>query len=309
MAPQQSRHLQSSGLRRWFFRREEGLTATILLFPTALSFALFTVFPVGMAIWLSFQQWDLLTPPHFVGLKNYVDILLHDAHFRQAAWNTIYFVVVQVPLSVAVSIALAVALNQKLKGITVFRTAFYMPIVSSTVSIALVWLWLLNGDYGLINWVLRSIGIANPPKWFTDVFWAKPGLILMGLWHSAGYYMVIFLAGLQSIPANLYEAAEVDGASPWRRFWSITLPLLSPTTFLVIVLQIMEVFNIFDQIYVMTEGGPSGSTETIVFYIYNHAFEWYHMGYADAMAWILFVIVFGLTIIQFRIQKRWVHYE
>lgn len=262
-----------------------------------------------MAVWISLQSWDLLTPPQFVGLKNYTEILFHDAHFRQAVGNTVYFVLGQVPLNVAVSLFLAILLNQKLKGISWFRTAFYTPIVTSTVSVAIVWLWMLNGDFGLINWGLRFMGISRPPNWLVDPFWAKPALILMTVWKNAGYYMVMFLAGLQNIPESLYEAAEVDGAHSWRKFWSITFPLISPTTFLVTILLIVDAFQIFDQVYIITKGGPSGSTETIVYYIYNHGFEWFKMGYASAMAWILFVIIFILTLLQFRLQRKWVHYE
>lgn len=298
-----------SRFARWFYRREEPLSASLLLLPAVLNTLFFTVFPVLMAVWISLQSWDLLTPPQFVGLKNYTEILFHDAHFRQAVGNTVYFVLGQVPLNVAVSLFLAILLNQKLKGISWFRTAFYTPIVTSTVSVAIVWLWMLNGDFGLINWGLRFMGISRPPNWLVDPFWAKPALILMTVWKNAGYYMVMFLAGLQSIPESLYEAAEVDGAHSWRKFWSITFPLISPTTFLVTILLIVDAFQIFDQVYIITKGGPSGSTETIVYYIYNHGFEWFKMGYASAMAWILFVIIFILTLLQFRLQRKWVHYE
>lgn len=298
-----------SRFARWFYRREEPLSASLLLLPAVVNTLFFTVFPVLMAVWISLQSWDLLTPPQFVGLKNYTEILFHDAHFRQAVGNTVYFVLGQVPLNVAVSLFLAILLNQKLKGISWFRTAFYTPIVTSTVSVAIVWLWMLNGDFGLINWGLRFMGISRPPNWLVDPFWAKPALILMTVWKNAGYYMVMFLAGLQSIPESLYEAAEVDGAHSWRKFWSITFPLISPTTFLVTILLIVDAFQIFDQVYIITKGGPSGSTETIVYYIYNHGFEWFKMGYASAMAWILFVIIFILTLLQFRLQRKWVHYE
>ncbi|MCL4515425.1 MAG: sugar ABC transporter permease [Firmicutes bacterium] len=298
-----------SRFARWFYHREEPLSASLLLLPAVLNTLFFTVFPVLMAVWISLQSWDLLTPPQFVGLKNYTEILFHDAHFRQAVGNTVYFVLGQVPLNVAVSLFLAILLNQKLKGISWFRTAFYTPIVTSTVSVAIVWLWMLNGDFGLINWGLRFMGISRPPNWLVDPFWAKPALILMTVWKNAGYYMVMFLAGLQSIPESLYEAAEVDGARSWRKFWSITFPLISPTTFLVTILLIVDAFQIFDQVYIITKGGPSGSTETIVYYIYNHGFEWFKMGYASAMAWILFVIIFILTLLQFRLQRKWVHYE
>lgn len=298
-----------TSLTRWFSRREEPLTAWMLLTPAILSIAIFTIYPVLMSIWLSFSSWDLLTPRVFVGLQNYVKLFTLDTHFRQAVGNTVYFVLGQVPLTVAASMLLAVLLNKGIRGIAWLRAAYYMPIVTSTVSVAVVWLWLYHGDLGLINWALRQCGIHNPPNWLSDPLWAKPALIIMSVWHSAGYYMVMFLAGLQNIPDDLYEATEVDGAGPWRRFWSITFPLLSPTTFLVCILLVMDVFNLFNQVYMMTSGGPSGTTETIVFYIYNHAFVWLHMGYACAIAWILLLIVFSLTLLQFKFQKRWVHYE
>jgi ABC-type sugar transport system permease subunit len=185
----------------------------------------------------------------------------------------------------------------------------YLPSVSSTIAVGIVWIWLLDPQFGVVNYALRSIGLASPPNWLGSVLWAKPALILMHIWQYAGYYMIIFLAGLQGVPEQLYEAAVLDGASSWQKFWRITLPLLSPTTFFVIVMKMIGVFNIFEQPFIMTGGGPSGSTETIVYYIYSNAFEWFNMGYASAVAWVLFILVFGVTLIQFKYQGRWVNYE
>lgn len=288
---------------------QETLTAWVFLLPNLTGFAVFTVFAVGMSLWLSFQEWDLLTPARFMGLANFKKIFFEDPNFWRSMKNTIYFAVGLVPLTIAASLGLAVALNRQIKGIAFYRVAFYMPAVTATVAISVVWVWLFNPEYGLINFALSKLGVANPPQWLYSVTWAKPALIIMRVWQSAGYYMLMFLAGLQTIPDHLYEAADIDGASAWEKFRHITLPLLSPTTFLVTVLLIIDSFNVFESVYVMTKGGPGGSTETILYYIYTNAFQRFRMGYAAALAWVLFVIIFVLTLIQFRTQKRWVNYE
>lgn len=290
-------------------QRREQWEAWLFLTPNLVGFLVFTVFAVIFSLWISVHEWDLFNPPTFVGLANFAKLLTRDANFRRALWNTLYFALGIVPLGTAVALVLALLVNRALKGMTLFRTALYIPSVSSTIAIGIVWVWLLDPQFGLVNWFLRTVGIAYPPDWLNSTVWAKPALILMDIWKSAGYYMVIFLAGLQAIPEQLYEAALIDGASPWRKFWSITLPLLSPTTFFVVVMRVIGVFNIFEQPYIMTQGGPAGSTETMVFYIYKNAFEWFQMGYAAAIAWVLFLIIFAVTYLQFRYQRRWVTYE
>lgn len=290
-------------------QRREKWEAWLFLTPNLVGFLVFTVFAVIFSLWISVHEWDLFNPPAFVGLANFAKLLTRDTSFRRALWNTLYFALGIVPLGTAVALVLALLVNRALKGITLFRTALYVPSVSSTIAIGIVWVWLLDPQFGLVNWFLRTVGIAYPPDWLNSTVWAKPALILMDVWKSAGYYMVIFLAGLQGIPEQLYEAALIDGATPWRKFWSITLPLLSPTTFFVVVMRIIGVFNIFEQPYIMTQGGPAGSTETMVFYIYKNAFEWFQMGYAAAIAWVLFLIIFAVTYLQFRYQRRWVTYE
>jgi multiple sugar transport system permease protein len=281
----------------------------MFLLPNFIGFMVFTVFAVGFSLYISLHSWDLFSSPTFVGLKNFVELLRDDPDFRRVLKNTLYFVVGIVPLGTAVSLALALLCNRTLKGMTFFRTVLYLPSVSSTIAVGIVWIWLLDPQFGVVNYLLRSIGVANPPNWLGSVAWAKPALILMHIWQYAGYYMVIFLAGLQGIPQQLYEAAVLDGASGWQKFWRITLPLLSPTTFFVFVMKLIGVFNIFEQPFIMTNGGPSGSTQTIVYYIYSNAFQWFNMGYASAVAWVLFIIVFAVTYIQFKYQGRWVHYE
>jgi multiple sugar transport system permease protein len=288
---------------------QETKAAGLFLLPSLLGYGVFVLFAVGMSFWLSFQDWSLLSKPVFIGLSNYRKIFCADPDFMRALYNTVYFVIGVVPAGVVVSLLLALLVNQKLKGIAFFRAAFYMPVVTPTIAIGLVWAWLYNADYGLINNFLSMIGIANPPQWLGSTIWAKPAIIIMNVWHQAGYYMVIFLTALQSIPDQVYEAADIDGTNNWQRFFHITLPLLSPTTFLVFVMKAMGAFKIFEESYIMTQGGPGGSTETIVYLIYKHGFEWFRMGYAAAAAWVLFIIIFTCTLIQFKFQKNWVHYE
>lgn len=290
-------------------RRKETIEAWLFILPNFVGFMVFTVFAVTFSLWISIHQWDLFNPPVNVGLSNFTRLITQDQDFRRVLWNTLYFVVGIVPLGTAVALGLAILVNRSLKGVTFFRTVFYIPSVSSTIAVGIVWIWLLDPQFGVINYLLRTVGIDTPPNWLGSPIWAKPALILMDIWQYAGYYMVIFLAGLQGIPEQLYESAMLDGATSWQKFWRITLPLLSPTTFFVVIMKMIGVFNIFEQPFIMTGGGPSGSTETIVYYIYNNAFQWFNMGYAAAIAWVLFLLVFAITYIQFRYQGRWVHYE
>jgi len=290
-------------------KRKNTIDAWLFLLPNFIGFLVFTVFAIGFSLWISMHRWDLFSSPTFTGLSNFVRLLTNDRDFKRALLNTLYFAVGIVPLGTATSLCLALLANRGLKGMTFFRTVMYLPSVSSTIAVGIVWIWLLDPQFGVVNYALRSIGLASPPNWLGSVLWAKPALILMHIWQYAGYYMIIFLAGLQGVPEQLYEAAVLDGASSWQKFWRITLPLLSPTTFFVIVMKMIGVFNIFEQPFIMTGGGPSGSTETIVYYIYSNAFQWFNMGYASAVAWVLFILVFGVTLIQFKYQGRWVNYE
>jgi multiple sugar transport system permease protein len=292
----------------WLRRDHETLSAYLFLAPNAIGFLLFSALPVLAALVLAFYDWDLLLGADFVGLENFRQLLFEDANFHAAFLNTFYFVVVSVPLSAGLGLAVALLCNQALRGITLYRSIFLLPYVTITVAVALVWRWLYHPDLGLINRLLALVGIDGP-AWLVSTRWAMPAIIFLSVWKSFGYNMVLFLAGLQSIPEQLYEAATIDGANAWQRFRHITLPMLSPTTFFVVIISIIGSFQVFDQALVMTGGGPGVATTTLVLFIYQVGFQAFHMGYAAAAAWLLFVVVMVFTVIQFRAQRRWVTYE
>ncbi len=275
--------------------------------PVIIAFLIFNLYPMVLGLYLSFTKWDILSPPTFIGLGNWADLLKDDLLWR-AVLQTLYYAVASVAGATALSIALAVALNQRLKSIGFYRTFFFLPAVTSLVAIAMVWRWIYNTEFGVLNAFLGSLGI-NPVNWLGDPVLAMPAVILMSIWRSAGFNTVLFLAGLQGVPQEYYEAAEIDGASRWDRFRHITLPLISPTTFFVVVNGLIGSWQVFDQVYILTRGGPLLSTVTVVYLIYSNGFEWYKTGYASAMAYGLFLIIIALTAIQFILQKRWVFYN
>jgi len=275
--------------------------------PVIIAFLVFNLYPMVLGLYLSFTKWDILSPPTFIGLGNWADLFKDDLLLR-AVLQTLYYAVVSVAGATALSIALALALNQRLKTIGFYRTFFFLPAVTSLVAIAMVWRWIYNTEFGVLNAFLGSLGI-NPVNWLGDPVLAMPAVILMSIWRSAGFNTVLFLAGLQGVPQEYYEAAEIDGASKWDRFVHITLPLISPTTFFVVVNGLIGSWQVFDQVYILTRGGPLLSTVTVVYLIYSNGFEWYKTGYAAAMAYGLFLIIIALTAIQFRLQKRWVFYN
>jgi len=266
------------------------------------------------ALALSFVRWNLLTPPDFVGGANYVQLLSRDRIFHKALWNTAYFTVTIVPLQLVLGLAFAVALNQAIRGLTVYRLIYFMPVVTTIVAAALVFQWMFNRNYGLISAMIWKVGELtglpiSPPDWLNSTFWAKPAVVILTLWKNTGFTMVIYLAGLQAVPEELYDAAKVDGANGWQRFRHITVPMISPTTFFLLVIQMIGAFQLFSEPYVMTRGGPAQATLTIVYYIYQNAFEFGRMGKASAIAWVLFALIFTLTFVQTRLQRHWVYYE
>jgi multiple sugar transport system permease protein len=287
--------------------RQEELTAYLFILPSLLGFLVFLVIPMFASLGLSFYDWELLTPPRFIGLRNFLN-LFSDRVFQLVIANTAYYTLGLVPLNLVVSLGLALWLNTRLRGLPFFRAAFFIPVVTVTVAVALIWRWMYEPHIGLIGAALRGIGLPSP-SWLGDPNWAMPAIIIMSVWKGFGYNMVLFLAGLQGIPHNLHEAAMLDGASPWQRFWRITLPLLTPVVFLAVVLTIISSFQVFDQAYVMTRGGPANATNTIVMYIYQNGFEFFRMGYASAIAWELFGLIFIFTLVQMQLQRRWVHYD
>lgn len=276
--------------------------------PTKISsFLSFEGFPEGMNVEVKFITKQGNDGIKWVGLKNYQKILFTDTRFKDYLLNTLFFLVI-VPIGMAVSLILALAMNQPLKGIVAFRVLYFLPVISNIVAVALVWRWILNSDYGLLNQFLRFIGIENPPQWFSSEWWARIAIVIVEVWKGAGYNMMLYLAGLQGIPHDFYEAAEIDGASPWQQFWNITWPLLGPTNFFVLIMGVIGGFQAFGTQYVLTGGGPKGATTTIVYYIYNNAFQWSKMGYATAISVILFIFVMIITAIQWKVNEGKVEY-
>ncbi|NHN33736.1 carbohydrate ABC transporter permease [Paenibacillus agricola] len=286
------------------FLLNDTMVAYYFLLPAIIGFAIFTAVPLVASLVISFYEWNTLSSPKFVGLGNFVKIFTEDQIFWIAMENTFWYAVGVVPFSIALGLAAALLLNQKIIGIAFWRTVYFLPVMTSTVAISLVWKWLYNPDVGLINVLLREIGIQNPPTWLTSTTWALPSIIIVTIWKTIGYNMVIFLAGLQNVPKELYEAAEIDGSSKWNMFWKITLPLLRPTTFFITVISIIHSFQVFGYALIMTEGGPGASTNTLVLYIYQQGFKYFNMGYASAIAWVLFIILLIVTMIQSYVNNR-----
>lgn len=277
------------------------------LLPNALGFLLFSLVPVVGALVLTLFKWDLLTPPIWVGLSNFAR-LLQDREFHSALGHTVYFIAGYIPLVVVCGLGLALALNQKLVLRGLFRTAFFLPVVSSWVAVALIWAWLFNPVYGVINYGLSLLHIAGP-QWLYDTHWAMPAIIITSVWKDMGYVTVFYLAGLQGIASEYYEAAGLDGATAFQKLRHVTIPLLAPTSFFVLVILLINSFQVFEQVYVMTKGGPLNSTNVLVSSIFDNAFKFGKMGYAAAQSWVLFLLVFAATVVQMRLQKRWVQYE
>ena len=297
---------------RWGWRRgllwREAVDGWLFILPWLLGFVTLTLGPMLASAALSFMEWEVLTPPEWVGLGNFGE-MFKDPLFWKTLWNTAYYTFLGVPIYLAASLVTALALNIKLRGIPIYRTIYFLPSLTPPVASALLWLWIFNPDFGLANHLLNNLGLPGQ-KWLYDVRLAKLCFIIMGVWGT-GQQMIIFLAGLQGIPAELQEAASIDGANSWQRFWNITIPLLSPTIFFNLVIGIIGSFQVFTAVFIATggKGGPQNSTLFYVLYLYRNAFEYFKMGYASALAWVLFLIVMIFTLIQFRLAKHFVYYE
>lgn len=285
--------------------RKEALQFYLAIAPWLMGFILFTAGPMLISLWTSFTDWDLLTDPQWVGLENYRS-LATDPTFIQSIKVTLAYTAAYVPLDLVGGLLLALLVRPRLRGIGIYRTIFYLPTVFSGVAFVVVWLWMLNPNGGLINLVLRWFGIEGP-RWLLDPKYALWSLVMMSFW-GWGRSMALYLGGMQSIPGELYEAAAMDGAGNFRQFFKITLPLLSPIIFFNLVLSIISTFQSFTSAFVATNGGPLDSTLFLVLYIYRQAFEYFHMGYAAALAWVLFAIILVLTLVLLRSQKFWVFY-
>lgn len=290
-------------------RREE-LQGYMFILPWLIGLFGITLFPMLFSLYGSFTDYDVTSRMNFIGVQNYANMFADDPLFWKSLYNTLYYVALMVPLTTIGSILLALMLNEKIAGMRVFRTIYYLPAVLSGVGVYFLWIQLLNPSTGLINTMLGWVGIPGP-AWLSDPMWTKPAIIMMKLW-SVGGGMLLYLASLQGVPSQLYESAKLDGASAFRRFWHITLPMISPVIFFDVVTSFIGGFQIFQEGYVMTDsgnGGPMGSLLFYNLYMWNQAFGQFNMGYAMAMAWVLFVIVLVLTLINLRMSKRWVYYE
>ena len=286
----------------------ESRWAWLFLAPTLIGLAVLSAGPIIAALGISLTKWDLLTAPKFIGLDNFAT-LLSDRRFLTALRNTAFYTATSVPIGLVLGLALALALNQRLRGISWIRTAYFLPVVTSTVAISLVWSWIYSPDSGPLNGVLGALGIPAQ-RWIADPFWAMPSIVVMSVWQGLGTTVIIFLAGLQGIPEEYYDAAAVDGAGPRARFRFVTLPLLTPSIFFTGILALIDSFQVFDQVYVLARPGKATeATITIVYTIYENGFQNFKMGYAAAGAWVLFIIVAVFAAIYFRLQNRWVHYQ
>jgi multiple sugar transport system permease protein len=285
----------------------EALQCYAFISPWVIGFLILTVYPFFASLYYGFTDYHVTEPAKWVGLENYQYMFFKDSVFWKSLGNTLYYVGLSVPLRVALGLSLALLLNQKIPLMSIFRTLYYLPAVTPAIASSILWIWLLKGDWGLINMGLRLIGIKGP-GWLADPAWAKPALILMSLWGVGGA-MVTYLAGLQGIPQELYEAGEIDGANALQGFWHITIPMLSPVIFFNFIMNIIGSFQVFTQAYVMTQGGPANATRFYMLRLYEQAFEAFNMGLASAMAWFLFLVMLGFTAIQFRYVGSRVYYE
>lgn len=301
---------RSARARRWRNR------AWVLFFllPSAVPLVVFSLAPMVSSLWVSLHSWNLISPMEWVGLDNYRALLTSGTTWRVLG-HTLGYIAGYLPLVYAGGLGLAVLLNRAMRGRAFFRAAYFLPVVTSWVVVALVWQWLLNPSNGLVNQLIAPVldGVnevlgteLTPPGWWTDPQWAMPSVILASAWKDLGFVMVILLAGLQAIPGDVLEAARVDGANAWQRFWRITFPLLSPSTFFVVVISLINGFQVFDQVFVMTGGGPSGASQVVVGQIYDLTFRYGRAGEASALSWILFALILLVTAVQMRGQRKWV---
>ena len=287
--------------------KRRGITGYLFITPWIIGFIVFTLIPILAVFLLSFTKYGVFDAPKWVGLANYGKIFTDDRLFKISLGNTLYYVLIRVPLGIVLGFLLALGLNAKIKGVTVYRALFYVPSIVPQVAGVLLFVWLFRPQTGLINFGLNLLGIRGP-NWLGRPQWAKPAIITMSLWGIGGG-MIIYLAGLQSIPQHLYEAAQIDGANAWRRFWAVTVPMMTPTIFFNLVMGLIGSFQVFITSYVATGGGPLNSTLFYMLYLYQRGFEDFKMGYACALAWILFLLVLILTLFVFRSATSWVYYE
>lgn len=286
--------------------RKDFFTGMGFILPSLLGFLIFTFIPVVISLCLSFTSWNFMEGIEgikFNGLANYIR-LFSDEWFLNSYKNNIIFTAVTVPVLIALGLVMATIINKYIYGGGVVRTMIFIPYIASVVAVCTVWMVLLQPSYGPVNEFFRSIGIANPPGWLADFKWSLPSIMIIYVWQQVGYYSIVFLAGLKGLPEDVYEAAKVDGASSICQFFSLTVPLISPTTFFLTIMGIIGSFKVFDQISVLTQGGPGSSSSVMAYYVYRTAFDYFEMGYANTLAWALFVLVFIVTLVQWKMQAK-----
>jgi multiple sugar transport system permease protein len=288
--------------RTYWIRAMEGY---LFILPWIVGFAIFTAGALLGSFSISLTEWNIVGTPKFIGLQNYQKMVQDKFFWQSLKVTTLYLF--NVPLNLVLGLFLAILLNQKVRGLGFFRTVFYLPSVTAGVAVSLLWMWIYNPRFGVINILLKKIGITGP-AWLGSETWALPALIIMSVWGVGGG-MLVYLGALQGIPTALYEAATLDGASAWRKFLHITIPMITPVLLLNLIMGIIGSFQVFTQAYIMTNGGPNYATLFYVLYLYQQAFQWFNMGYASALAWVLFLIILALTYLIFQTSSRWVYYE
>jgi len=288
--------------------KKRQLVGLLFVLPIVLGTLVFDMVPTLISFVVSFTDWTGLVDPKFIGFGNYTEILTSDRLFKITLQNTLYYTFGSIPLTLIAGLGLAMLLNQDLRTSGFFKGLYFAPVVTAEVAIGVVWSWILAPDYGLLNNVLKSFGISGP-AWLYQVNWAMPAVIMVSVWRSAGYNMVLYLAGLKSIPIQYYDAAKIDGANKKQLFRYITWPMLAPTTFFILIMSFIGSFQVFGLIYVMTEGGPGNATTVYIYYLYQNAFHFFKMGYACSLAWLLFIVMALVTMFQWRMRKKWVFYE
>ena len=290
------------------FNKQQAIFGILFMMPWFIGFIIFGLYPMIMSVYYSLCRYDVLRIPQFIGLGNYQKLIFEDPYFWTSISNTLIYTVLRVPLCIIGSLLLAVLVNNAVRGVKFFRTIYFIPSIVTGVVLSVVWLWMFNPQFGLINSFLAYLGIPGP-LWLLDPNWSKPSMVLMSVWSIGGGRMLVFLAALQGIPKHLYEAVDIDGGGWWAKFRNVTVPMLSPVIFLWSVLEIIFSLQVFVEAYIMTQGGPLNSTMFYNLYLYNKAFNDFEMGYASALAWLLLIISLIITVIQFRLSKRWVHYD
>ncbi len=297
-------------MKRW----KTLMQAAPFMLPSIVGMIVFSLLPIVISIVVSLTDWNGLDKlnaqtlgERLCGLENY-GAILRSVEFWNVLGHTVYYIVLYIPLVLVMSLFIASILNRNMKGIGVFRVLYYIPVLTSWVAASLIWKWVLSPQYGVINQLLGYLGVRGP-EWLTDKFWAMPAIVLASVWKDMGFYGLFLLSGLKAIDTGYYEAAQMDGAGKVRQFFSITLPLLTPSIFFCVIMALINAFQLFPQVQIMTEGGPNGATQVMVERIYTYGFKYFRMGYAAAYSWLLFVIIFVLTLVQMKLQKRWVYYE